>query len=211
MTTRIWGGAAALALTLSLAACSAGAAPTDSGRTPDTAPVATEQPTPTPTPTEDAGDGEFGPQVTSARGNLIKDVGQLAGLSSADGETVVARFVVTDIVLDPACTSGYVSAPQNGHFLGIHLNVETTPELINESYPAVSFTQYDWQAYDAEGKRLNDPNGNAYSCRDTAEELPMSIGPGQSVSGWITLDVAATNGIVVLAPGGSPVGWEWSY
>ncbi|ANG86900.1 hypothetical protein [Microbacterium aurantiacum] len=93
----------------------------------------------------------------------------------------------------------------------LHLNVETTPELADDDFPWISFTQYDWQAYDADGKRLNDPVGNAWSCLDSGEMLPSQIGPGQSVSGWIVLDVAATEGIVVLAMGGSPTGWEWSY
>jgi hypothetical protein len=91
------------------------------------------------------------------------------------------------------------------------MNVETTPELADQSYPWVSFSQYDWQAFDVDGKRLNDPNGNAWSCLDDASQLPGQIGPGQSVSGWIVLDVAATNGLVVLAMSGAPAGWEWGY
>lgn len=194
-------------LALTLTGCGS-AAPTDTGKTPDTAPVASSTPTPTPTPTAES---EFGEQVTSSRGNLVKQLGQLAGTSSVDGSTVTSRFAVTDIVLDQACDTGYSDAAQNGHYLGIHLNVETTPELAEEAYPSVSFTQYDWQAYDADGKRLNDPVGNAWSCLDASQSLPSEIGPGQSVSGWIVLDVAAPAGIVVLAPVGSGVGWEWTY
>lgn len=201
-------GAASVALLLFLSACSP-SQPDDSGKMPDTAPVATAEPTPVPTETPEP--SEFGEEVKSSRGNLVKDIGQLAGTSSLVSDVVTSRFAVTDIVLDVECTSGFADAPVNGHYLGIHLNVETTPELADDDFPWVSFTQWDWQAYDPEGKRLNDPVGNAWSCLDSGQQLPSQIGPGQSVSGWIVLDVAATNGAVVLTMGGSPVGWEWAY
>ncbi|MFX0590951.1 hypothetical protein ACOARS_12600, partial [Glaesserella parasuis] len=73
------------------------------------------------------------------------------------------------------------------------------------------FGPYDWQAYDGEGKRLNDPMGNAWSCFDSGQLLPSQIGPGQSVSGWVVLDVAATTGSLVMTMAGGPTGWEWSY
>ena len=43
------------------------------------------------------------------------------------------------------------------------------------------------------------------------QQLPAQIGPGQSVSVWIVLDVASPTGAVGLGMGGSPVGWEWAY
>jgi hypothetical protein len=200
--------AASVALILSLTACSP-APRADSGKTPDTAPVATAEATPE--ATEAAAPSEFGETVTSSRGNLVKEIGQLAGTSALASDVVTSRFAVTDIVLDPECTSGFAEAPANGRYLGIHLNIETTPELAEDEFPWITFTQHDWQAYDAEGKRLNDPVGNAWSCLDSGQQLPVQIGPGQSVSGWIVLDVAATNGFVVLAMAGSPTGWEWAY
>lgn len=199
--------AASLATIVALTACSP-AQPADTGKTPGTAPVAT---TPAPEPSEAVAESEFGASATSSRGNLVKEIGQLAGTSALDSDVVTSRFAVTDIVVDPECTSGFADTPENGYYLGVHLNVETTPELADDDVPWISFTQYDWQAYDADGKRLNDPVGNAWSCLDSGEMLPSQIGPGQSVSGWIVLDVAAPDGIVVLAMGGSPTGWEWSY
>lgn len=199
--------AASIAVLLTLAGCSAAPA-SDTGKRPDTAPVATATPSPEPTETADS---EFGESVTSTRGNLVKQLGQLAGTSSIAGDVVTSRFAVTDLVLDFACTSGFAEAPVNGHYLGIHLNVETTPELAESEFPWISFTAYDWQAYDAEGKRLNDPVGNGWSCLDPGDQLPVQIGPGQSVSGWMVLDVAAPSGVVALTMLGGPTGWEWAY
>lgn len=198
---------ATVTLALALTACSA-SKPADSGKTPDTAPAATTAASPTPSAPE-AG-SEYGPSEKSSRGNLIKKIGQLAGTTSSATNVVTSRFAVTDITMDVECTSGFQRAPKNGHYLGIHLNVETTPELAQDPFPSLSFTPFDWQAYDADGKRLNDPQGNAYSCMDQGQLLPSQIGPGQSVSGWIVLDVASPTGAVVLTMGG-PTGWEWSY
>lgn len=189
----------ALAFGLLLTGCTA--TPADSGKTPDTKPV-TEA-------TTDASEEPAAP-AKSQRGNLVKAVGEIAGTTSLNSGVTTARFAVTDIVLDRECTSGFADAPSNGHYLALHLNVETTPELADEAFDWISITTYDWQAYDADGKRLNDPAGNAWSCLDSAEQLPGQIGPGQSVSGWVVLDVAAPTGIVVLTMGGAS-GWEWAY
>lgn len=126
------------ALALSLAACSA-VAPADTGKTPDT------QPATSGTPAQSEGPSEFGEAVKNSRGNLVKAIGQLAGTSSLTSNVVTSRFAVTDLVLDPTCDSGFSETPANGHYLGIHLNVESTPELAEEEFPWVSFTQYDWQ------------------------------------------------------------------
>src|SRR5690606_15294255 len=155
-----------LALGIVLTGCTA--APTDTGKTPDTAPVT--EPTPTP-------DNDEVPAVEkSPRGNLVKDIGELAGTSSLASGVTTSRFAVTDIVLDRDCTSGFADPASNGHCLALHLNVETTPELADEAFDWISITTYDWQAYDADGKRLNDPVGNAWSCLDAAEQLPSQIG-----------------------------------
>ncbi|WP_396667364.1 hypothetical protein [Microbacterium sp. R86528] len=205
---------ASIALILALSACSPAAttddfAP-DTGRTPDTAPVITETPTPVPTAEVDEVDGEFGERVINDRGNLVKEVGQLAGVSEAN-DVLVARFAATDIVLDIECDQDWSESPQNGHFLGIHFNVETTPELADSDYPWVAMSAYDFLVFDSDGKRLNDPVGTSWACLDESSQLPSQIGPGQSVSGWIVLDVTDEEGAAVLTMGGSPTGWEWAY
>lgn len=198
---------AVAALTI-LAGCSAAAVEADPSHLPDTAPVATSTPTPIESAAEESA---FGERVINDRGNLVKQVGQLAGLSSADDEDVIAaQFAVTDIVVDLDCTSDYAEDPENGHFVGIHLNVETTPELAQEDVSSLSFSAWGWQAFDADGKRVNDPIGNALWCMADGDQLPADIGPGQSVSGWVALDVPTDHGSVVLTMGADS-GWEWEY
>ncbi|PPF33590.1 hypothetical protein [Pseudoclavibacter sp. AY1H1] len=165
------------------------------------------------TPTSEAAEttnGEFGPVETNDRGNLVKQIGQLAGLTSSKKDDIsVAKFVVTDIIPNYTCDAPYSSTPASGQYVALQMNVETMPELVSEPYPSVSFSEWAWQAYDAEGKRVNDVMGNGYSCMDQAQRLPGEIGPGQSVSGYVVLDVPIGTSSVVLAPH-APTGWEWA-
>ena len=208
MRTVITSALTVAALTI-LAGCSAAPVTADPSHLPDTAPVATD--TPTPTPTETQAGADFGERVINDRGNLVKEIGQLAGVSLADHDDVLAaQFAVTDVVVDIPCTDEYADAPQNGHFIGIHLNVETTPELAQDEIGTLSFGQWGWLGFDADGKRVNDPVGNALWCMTATDQLPTDIGPGQSVSGWIVLDKPTTSGSVALTMGAAN-GWEWSY
>lgn len=195
----------ALAATVTLTGCTASAQP-DVDHLPDSAPVATS--TPTPTATTDA---TYGDRIINDRGNLVKQIGQLSGITTAEGSDVtLAQFVVTDIVVDLECTSGFDSLPTNGHYVGVHLNVESTPELAEEDYPSLSFSEWAWEAFDDSGKRVNDPMGSAWTCLDGVDSLPSDIGPAESVSGWIVLDLPTTTGSVVFTMG-APTGWEWAY
>jgi hypothetical protein len=63
-----------------------------------------------------------GERVFDDRGNLVKEIGRLAGISIGDeSEITAAQFATNDIVVDVDCTSEYADAPKNGHFVGIHL------------------------------------------------------------------------------------------
>lgn len=200
---------AAIAVVVALAGCAPSAQP-DAEHLPDTASVATATAEPTPTETDDAS-ATYGERVVNDRGNLVKELGQLAGVTlSEDSSVVLAQFAATDIVVDIECTAEFADASKNGHFVGIHLNVETTPELAQDEIGSLSFSQWAWQAFDANDKRVNDPMGNALWCLDAADQLPADIGPGQSVSGWIVLDLPTDHGAVVLTMGASN-GWEWAY
>ena len=190
---------------LLLAGCSA--PPSDEGAD-SLKPVAaaTVEPTPSPTPTS-----EWGESVRNDHDNLVKVINQLAGTTASyDDDVVTSRFTVTGFKLDPECNSGFSEGAANGHYLRVDLHIETTPELAKESSPTMSFDEYGWNAYNADGTRLNDPIGNAWSCLDSSLELPMNIGPGEVVDGSVILDVKDATGSVALTFGG-PAGWEWTY
>ncbi|MDZ8275339.1 hypothetical protein R2Q81_05155 [Microbacterium aquimaris] len=203
----IFTSALAAAALVILAGCTAAPPEVDPSHLPDTTPVAEA---PTPKPTETSTDSAFGERVVNDRGNLVKEIGQLAGVSLPEHDDVTAaQFAVTDVIVDIEC-SDYAVDPANGHYVGIHFNVETTPDLALDDVGSLSFAPWGWQAYGADGKRVNDPIGNSYSCLEPTDKLPSEIGPAQSVSGWVVLDLPTPTGSVVLTMGG-PSGWEWAY
>ena len=97
-------------------------------------------------------------------------------------------------------------APERSVTVAVH----PTPALAQDPYPSLSFSEYGWVAFDADDKRVNDPIGNGPYCMATSDQLPYDIGPAQSVSGWVVLDVPTEHGSVALTMG-APTGWEWSY
>jgi hypothetical protein len=198
----------ALIAALTLSSCAAQPAPSDTTQAPEATAAESPSPTPTPTPTPTS---EFGEAVKNDHGNLVKEVGQLAGTTlPEDREVVTSRFTVTGFEIDPECTSGYTEDPVNGHYLKINLHIETTPELARDEGLFLTFNEYAWNAYNEDGTRLNNPQGNAYTCLDPGQQLPAQIGPGETIDGSVVLDVKDTHGSVALTMGGTN-GWEWTY
>lgn len=202
MTKRFKGGAALLALGFALTACtSAPAAPLSSPAVeaagPSEAPAAE---TPTPSPTADTS--------MSARGNLIKKIGDPFGVTSEAGEQL-STFVVTGITVDAPCTSEYASAPENGHFVKLDIQGETFPEfssgdmLLNEGV---------FKVIAENGTTFNGYVGSAaaYGCLNDEERFPSSFGPAERISGSLILDVPTPTGVIVADNFGLG-GWEWVY
>ncbi len=161
---------------------------------------------------EEIEDSPYGDSVTSSRGNLVKEIGQLAGITGQGGDPVV-DFAVTDILVNFECTAEWAEAPANGHYVGLKFEVTTTPELTDEVMPEFWMSSHDFSVWDTDGKRVNDAVGNAYSCLSDADAVPDSIGPDESVDGWIVLDVPHTSGAIGYSWVGldGRGGWEWSY
>lgn len=157
-------------------------------------------------------DSPYGEPITSSRGNLVKEVGQLSGILSRRGETVV-DFAVTQIDVDLTCTSNYSEAPSNGHYVGLRLEIRSHPQLADEGLPEFWMTEHDFTAWDHDGKRVNDPVGNGYSCLSDSDALPSRIGPDETVTGWIVLDLPDPSGVIGYSWIGvdSGAGWEWVY
>lgn len=187
-----------------LAACSA-SSPTPSPLTANppapAAPAASATPTPIASPAEPA---------KSARGNLIKEVGQKAGVVDPAGNTLI-DFTVTAIEPDFKCTSKYADPAKHGHFLAISLDITTSSDW-NSDEAWMDFQSSAWSVISPEGKTENDSSGQGYMCVDNSEAVPHQIGPGEHVEGKVILDTAYTSGAIVLKiPGQSTGGWEWSF
>lgn len=162
--------------------------------------IGSPAPSPTPTPTSAA---------TNDRGAIVKKVGEMAGMTTADGEWT-AQFKVTKIETDFKCTAKYASKPKNGQFIAIHMDIQTTKALGGEN--GGKFWTDDWKVIGPDGTTENDSRGNSYGCVDRAEEVPAMIGPGEHVKGLVVVDTKYKSGSlfftqISLVEGG----WEWGF
>lgn len=166
--------------------------------------AATAESTPAPDPTESI----------SARGNLVKKVGEPAGVTLPGQEDdPVVTFAVKDIQVDPTCTSDMAQAPEIGHFIVMDIEAETgsaaqfEEAFMGEDY---QFNQHWWKFVDAQGTTANTiVSTPTYSCLPEAEALPGLIGPAERVTGKIVLDTPSTEGTLIFDDPQSGNAWEW--
>ena len=208
--------ALALAATLGLTACG-GNTDTSSEALPSIPPVttATEEPaateeatpptpvTPTPATTDDGGE-------RSKRGNLIAALGDTGTVSSYEG-VEEASFTVKDIS-PGVCTEPYQSPAENGNMVFVTMDIMTSPDLAKSISPQFSASSYDWTFISATGTTFNGDLATiaTYSCIPEASVIPGSIGPGESVTGIIVLDVPEASGTLVYSPSYG-AGFEYNF
>lgn len=169
-----------------------------------TAPAETESP-------DQAADEEPAEPERSDRGYITKTVGENAGFYASDMEPIF-EFVMTDLVLDFECTYPNPDPSVNGHHLGMRFEVQTTADLPELGVDSMLMSMHDFLVWDAEGSRVNDTISGALLCLTDGDQLPNPIGPGESVNGWVVVDVPPGGGAVAYAPfGPGGGGWEWEY
>jgi hypothetical protein len=149
----------------------------------------------------------------SERDNIIRTVGQGAGLSDKSGNQAVS-FVVNKITLDPACTGKYPRPSENGHFLALDISAQGFQPL-KDVFGSGTFSMYasNWKLIAANGTTYNGDlgSGPALGCLPDSEQLPDRVGIGEKVTGTLILDVPATEGTLVFKPTFADSGWEWQY
>lgn len=175
---------------------------------PDVTPVAKGSATTSPAASPSAPSAKM-----SDRGYFTKEVGQAAFEVNTKGKTIV-KFVVTDIDLKLKCTGEYAGPPDNGNLVGIKMDVQTFKELNDPEYPGMTFLgghPSSWKFISKAGTTFNGQlgTGGAGVCLGETETLPQSIGPAQKATGWIVVDLPATEGILILEGSGGVGGWEW--
>lgn len=199
--------AAIIAAGLALTACASSAPSAE----PTTPAVVSAGPTAQPTaePTAEPTTPAASEPETSVRGNLVKRVGDPFGVTSPDGNTQLATFVVTALTVNPQCTGEYVQPSENGVFVRMDLQGETTPEYEAGNLlldPAVM------KIIAENGTTFNGllSTAGAYSCLADAERLNTNFGPAERVVGSLIFDVPTATGIIVNDNFGAG-GWEWVY
>lgn len=214
MKTRLLAPVAALLVAALAAACSPSTTepPEPAGTRTTTAEATEEEPTEEAEPV-DAEEPETPPTPEpNERGNLVKQLGETGGLTDETTGEWTLDFKVTEIVPNFQCTFEGAEPPVNGQFVALRFEVNTTAKWDSALMGDFSMNPYDFQAFDANNMRVNDPVGNAYLCLNEGEQLPSTMGPAQSANGTIVLDVPAGAGVVAYRPiyvqGG---GWEWTF
>ncbi|MGO1621656.1 hypothetical protein [Flaviflexus sp.] len=157
-------------------------------------------------------DDKFGEKIISDRGNLVKTIGQPAGLADEYGENeTIVELKVTEIEPQFECTSSFAEPPANGNYIAITFDIQTHPALADASWPEWYMSAYDMHIISPDGVRENDSIGNSYSCLSAAGSLPSTLGPNERATGKIVLDSAHESGILIVALGGAVNGWEWEF
>lgn len=149
----------------------------------------------------------------SDRGYLMKEVGQVASETTEEGKTTV-EFKVKDIDLKLECTGEYAGKADNGHLVGIKMDVHTTKDLYDPDYPGMTFLgghPGNWKFISKDGTTFNGQlgTGGAGVCLKDTQTLPESIGPAQKATGWVVVDLPSTKGTLILELSGGVGGWEW--
>lgn len=154
------------------------------------------------------------PEITrSTRGNIIKEVGEPAGLGLiASSDKRALSFTITDIEVDPVCTAGFNFPSENGHLVALSIEATTAPEpdFSASGMTSISFHSFQWKAIAPNGTTVNTVSSPAAdNCFPQAQMIPNNLGPGEKAVGKAVLDVPNTEGTLIYSMGGD--GWEWQY
>ncbi len=147
-------------------------------------------------------------------GNLHKELGEPAGLTTATGEGVYFEITVRDIAVRTSCPGRGVQAPpRHGYFVVVDLQAsmsDKVEEVVGGADVFMPLTADAFAVVAADGTRTTATLTDAsWSCfEDDALAAPF-VGPGETTSGSVVLDSPVASGTLVYAPGG--VGWEWDF
>jgi hypothetical protein len=163
-------------------------------------PTPTEEPVPTPPPV-----------LTSDRGNVVLEFGKPFTVVDNTG-TAAFTTVVDSVATDVVCTAPDGVPAVNGHLIALQVRVTTGADLsVLGLEPALLAS--DFRVLAADGVTLTDAaTPSADSCLPDETSLPAGpLTPDQELAGTVVLEVAATTGTIVFAPGFLSTGAEWTY
>lgn len=145
--------------------------------------------------------------TVNERGNIPKELGELAGFGSSD-EPDQNTFAITQIAVDPPC-SPEGTAPKSGHTVLLELEVKTGADAERAAQLGRILTPGFFSVVGPDGTEHDAWPGE---CTDPSHNLPEEFGAGQKYSGTVELRVPAKTGTLILAGNmDNAGGWEWTY
>lgn len=181
----------ALALTLGLSGC--GAANSKSTQQADKTATASQAP------------------KKNSRGNIVKHIGDEAGVIGEDGKDV-ADWTVSNIIPDPTCSNPEHEQPEHGHFIEFDVNAATTENYDPDQYGSLNVgIAYLWKLIQKDGTQWNGMPGSsaAESCMAETEKLPGSLNQNAKAQGKVIFDVPSLDGTLYYSQMGEGHGWEY--
>lgn len=158
---------------------------------------------------------ESGPAVdVNGRGSIALEQGE-EGVIMDYQDTILVSFVVSDIETDLQCTADRPLDAENGHFIALDVEIESD-QAAAENYvePDLIFNKAGMRIIGSDGTtRSESPNsGASFECLPESEQLPVTFGPGEKLSGKVVLDVPIESGAILTELGvGEYTQWEWEF
>lgn len=177
----------------------AAASPAAETATPSAAPAS-------PTPVS-AAEGSISP-----RGALVKQPGEMAGLTTPAGDSLI-EFTVNSIEANPTCTGRDPGAPENGTFVALDVDLEVFAGAAENYVDGNILNPNAFRFIGTDGDTFGGDVATAptYTCLPTESLLNTQVGDGERTSGTILLDLPEDSGILLLEDEMSGNKWEWSF
>ena len=147
----------------------------------------------------------------NSRGNIVKHIGDEAGITGEDGNDM-ADWTVTEIIPDPTCSNPEHQQPEHGHFIEFDINAKTTEKYDSDKYGSLDVgTSYRWQLIQKDGTQWNGMPGSsaAESCMVQTDKLPGSLNQNAKAQGKVIFDVPSLDGTLYYPQMGEGDGWEY--
>lgn len=161
---------------------------------------------PAPTAVQDAR-SEAERQARTERGNIPKDLGEIAGFGPAKAPSQ-NKFRIDRVVVDPRCRPGG-TRPESQHTVLLQVTVETGGDKERAAMLGRILKPGFFSAIGRDGESHDAWPG---TCTDASKYLPEEFGTNQTVSGTVELRLPVTSGILVLSGVmENAAGWEWQF
>jgi hypothetical protein len=173
---------------LALTACGSSVASSSATQTP-VPPASSAQQTAPPTLAADK----------SPRGNTIKKIGDTSEFKGSDNDPAMGTFAVTKIE-DLTCTQPYAPKPTNGKLIGLTIDLETKPELAQQTPPQVFLSSMSFKYIADNGTTFNGnlATGASFMCLPADQIIASSFGPAEKAHGIMVLDVPSSGGVLTI-------------
>ncbi|MPY80883.1 MAG: hypothetical protein GEV04_21085 [Actinophytocola sp.] len=141
------------------------------------------------------------------RGNISKELGELAGFGSA-ADPDQNTFAIEEIVVDPPCVIGG-SRPEDEHTVLLDVSVHTGSDEKRAAMLGRILTPGFFAAIGPGGGRHDAWPGE---CTDTADALRDDFARDSEYSGTIELRLPVSTGTLILnGVMNNAAGWEWRF